>query len=90
MAEEFVAAKKKAKGHPIIIIIASAKVTSWEGTINKIRQIEIANAASTKFYMNYKDPRVTTIRKMYGIHYFIHQIFYNSYGLLLIQLPITG
>lgn len=67
MAEEFVLAKKQAKEHPVIIIIASAKVTSWEGSINKIKQIEIANAASTKFYMNYKDPAVSHIRKLYVI-----------------------
>ncbi|WOG92585.1 hypothetical protein DCAR_0311858 [Daucus carota subsp. sativus] len=95
MAEEFVAAKKKAKGHPIIIIIASAKVTYWEGTINKIRQIEISNAASTKFYMNYTDPRVMDIRKMLGTNAFekfdfSSQMFETFQSFTVQQLKFLG
>lgn len=65
---------------PKIIIISSAKITSWEGNllsfstytvlcfhanISLADKIDIANVSATKFYVNYNHHSVLQLRQMY-------------------------
>ncbi|KAK1396630.1 hypothetical protein POM88_006493 [Heracleum sosnowskyi] len=64
LAEEFEATLYVAQEFPIIIIIASAKITSWQGTNHSTPQFEISNVTATKFYMNYDYHDVANLKKM--------------------------
>lgn len=65
LANEFDIAKKEVSEFPIVIIIASAKITSWQPPNQTDRQVEISSAKATKFYLNYDHPNVHHLRKMY-------------------------
>ncbi|KAK1401325.1 hypothetical protein POM88_000930 [Heracleum sosnowskyi] len=58
LAEELEEEFNKNMEYPRIIIIASAKITSWKDTI------EISNVTATKFYLNYNHHSVIELRKM--------------------------
>ncbi|KAK1385260.1 hypothetical protein POM88_022995 [Heracleum sosnowskyi] len=64
IADEFVKAISNETGFPIIIIIASAKVTSWQGSKHSTSQVELSNVSATKFYLNYEDHTVWHLRQL--------------------------
>ena len=64
MAEQYDEAIQNIEEYPTIIIIASAKVTSWQPPRQSTKQYEIANVTATKFYINYEDESVAALRKM--------------------------
>lgn len=64
MAEEYNQAIEDVEEYPTIIIIASAKITSWQPPRQNSKQYEVANVTATKFYINYEDESVATLRKM--------------------------
>ena len=64
MAEKFNEAIEKIEEHPTIIIISSAKVTSWQPANMKTKQYELANVTATVFYINYEDESVAALRRM--------------------------
>lgn len=92
MAKQFVDALENAEEFPAIIIIASAKISSWQGTNHTTSQVDISNCSSTKFYINYDDHTVSHLRKMYvelkslfhNLQYTVNcylSLFMNSYRL---------
>ncbi|WOH00685.1 hypothetical protein DCAR_0520058 [Daucus carota subsp. sativus] len=59
-AEEFELALKTVSVHPAIVIVASAKITSWQ------KKVDIANVTATTFYLNYAHHSVSDLRQMLG------------------------
>ncbi|KAK1365087.1 hypothetical protein POM88_040648 [Heracleum sosnowskyi] len=64
LAADFAIALEQITDFPAIIIIASGKITSWQGTNHTTPQIDISNAAATKFYINYDHHVVSQLRRM--------------------------
>lgn len=64
LAEEFEIALNNVTIYPVIIIIASAKITSWQGTKHNTPQLEISNVTATRFYLNYDHHDVINLRRM--------------------------
>lgn len=64
---------------PVIIIIASAKVTSWLGTNHTTPQIE------TRFYLNYDYHDVVNLRKMYDFQVYLSKKKFIQYIIMLEQ-----
>ncbi|KAL1824011.1 hypothetical protein ACET3Z_010789 [Daucus carota] len=64
LAEDIQSALEDLEEYPPIVIIASAKITSWKGTGQKEPQIEICNTTATKIYFNHDHPNVHQLRKM--------------------------
>ncbi|KAK1404910.1 hypothetical protein POM88_004515 [Heracleum sosnowskyi] len=64
LAADFAIALEQVTDFPAIIIIASGKITSWQGTNHSTPQIDISNAAATKFYINYDHHVVSQLRRM--------------------------
>lgn len=64
LAEEFEDAIEKSQVYPVIIIIAGAKITSWQGTHQNTPQVEVSNVTATKFYLNYEYHAVANLRKL--------------------------
>ncbi|KAK1350604.1 hypothetical protein POM88_054639 [Heracleum sosnowskyi] len=64
LAVDFAIALEQVTDFPAIIIIASGKITSWQGTNHSTPQIDISNAAATKFYINYDHHVVSQLRRM--------------------------
>ncbi|KAL1826291.1 hypothetical protein ACET3Z_004703 [Daucus carota] len=60
LAEEFELALKTVSVHPAIVIVASAKITSWQ------KKVDIANVTATMFYLNYDHHSVSELRQMLG------------------------
>ncbi|KAL1808436.1 hypothetical protein ACET3Z_025426 [Daucus carota] len=77
MAEKFNDALEDIEEFPTIIIIASAKITSWQPARQNSKQYEIANVTATKFYINYDDKSVLALRKMYSQGKFSKYNFVN-------------
>lgn len=78
MAKQFVHALENAEEFPAIIIIASAKISSWQGTNHTTAQVDISNCSSTKFYINYDDHTVSHLRRMYvALNYLFNISLYN-------------
>ena len=77
MTEKFNEAIQDVEEYPTIIIIASAKVTSWQPPRQTTNQYELANVTTTKFYINY-DTRVLRLFKKCKISIFIMYIFFHS------------
>ncbi|KAL1827487.1 hypothetical protein ACET3Z_005899 [Daucus carota] len=66
MAEKFNETIQNVEEHPTIIIISSAKVTSWQPQKMNAKQYELANVTATTFYINYQDESVAALRRMYA------------------------
>ncbi|KAL1826793.1 hypothetical protein ACET3Z_005205 [Daucus carota] len=64
MAEKFNQAIEEVQEHRTIIIIASAKLTSWQPPKKNSKRYEVENVTATKFYINYGDKSVAALRKM--------------------------
>lgn len=79
LAEEFDFAINRIEEYPCIIIIASAKITSWQGSKQTIPSIEISNVTATKFYLNYDHPNVHHMRRMYGPLEFLQHTNFSNY-----------
>lgn len=104
LAEEFDLAINQIEQYPSIIIIASAKITSWQGTKQTAPSIEISNVTATKFYLDYDHPNVQYMRRMYNsltslispklpnvlCLYFIICIYVTGYGLNFSQNMISS
>ncbi|WOG82390.1 hypothetical protein DCAR_0101554 [Daucus carota subsp. sativus] len=77
MAEKFNEAIQCVEEYPTIIIIASAKITSWQPPRQTSKQYEVANVTATKFYINYDDESMAVLRKMYAQGKFSKYNFVN-------------
>ncbi|KAK1362224.1 hypothetical protein POM88_046698 [Heracleum sosnowskyi] len=60
-AKNFLNAMSEDLEEPLILIIASAKISSWRD------QIDVCNYSPTKFYLNYDHHSVQKLRKMFNI-----------------------
>lgn len=59
-AQQFEEALKEDLEHPLILIIASGKISKWRD------QIDVCNYSPTKFYLNYDHHSVHQLRKMFN------------------------
>lgn len=64
LEEEFERALQNVQVYHVIIIIASAKITSWQGTSHNTPQVEVSNVTATRFYLNYDHHDVCNLQKM--------------------------